>query len=234
MDKASPFVDAHTHKIQTDGNIWIVNILLKENSEEVRLNMPSALSVKVNLEPGIYFSVGIHPWYIDNWESKIKELEELSSNPKVVAIGECGLDKKHESSLDAQEQAFLFQILLSENLKKPLVIHCVKAFNELIQTRKSTKAQMPWVIHGFNNSLEIARQCIEYGMVVSFGKSLLSKNSKSVDVVKSLANNKFLLETDESNLPIEEIYTKCAGIKGISLEQLKIDMFQNVNHYFNL
>ena len=231
MDIADAFVDAHTHKIKVGSNIAIVNIMLRGDSDLTKDAFP-ALLLPTTPNTGIYFSAGIHPWYLNNWESTIKLLEELACNPKVIAIGECGLDKNSASLFDKQEQALRFQISLSENLKKPLIIHCIKAFNELIRLRKATHPAMPWIIHGFNNSAEIAGKCLEAGMVLSFGKSLHDKNSKSVELVKSLANNEFLLETDESDFSIEEVYAKCSDVKGIATEKLKFDMFQNFNHYF--
>jgi Mg-dependent DNase len=227
MNNDSPFIDAHTHKIPTSNNIAIVNILLRRDDNH---NEEPLISSNVNQVT--YFSVGIHPWYLENWEKSIDRLEEIANVPKVLAIGECGLDRTRETPFDRQKQAFLTQISVSENLKKPVIVHCVKAYSELIQLRKQAKPTKPWIIHGFNNNLEVAQKCIENGMMLSFGRSLLY-NSKLTEVIKLMNLNNFLLETDENEVPIEEIYTKCADIKAISVKQLKLELSQNFNKLFN-
>ena len=129
------FLNIHTHSsVHPDTEILSVSpATLLENQE------------------AIYASVGIHPWELTEanadtlWESLQKAVEDK----RVVAIGECGLDKLKGASLDLQIALFKKEALLAEAYSIPLVIHCVKAFNELILLKKEIKPLQPWIIHGF-------------------------------------------------------------------------------------
>jgi len=224
-----PLVDIHTHNFKPSGNITIVNVILADKSDNKNSISPILLR---NQKPFTYFSAGIHPWFSDDWETQIKLLEELSVHPKVIALGECGLDKSIKTSLDEQRKILNLQIKLSEKTQKPLIIHCIKAYNELIEIRKSTKSDLPWIIHGFNSSLKVAENCIKYGIYLSFGRSLFNNSLKMTELIQWIPISKLFLETDESDLPIEEIYLKYLKIKGISMNQLKVEMLQNFNTCF--
>jgi TatD DNase family protein len=226
MDSKNPFIDTHTHKIKAGSHIAVINILVKQYFTEYQY-----LISKNDSNPQILFSAGIHPWYMDGWQLQADHLKKIASKSRVVAIGECGLDKNAKSPLNEQIELFQWQINLSETLQKPLIIHCIKAFNELIEIRKNTGSDMPWIVHGFNSSPEVAGQCLSSGMILSFGQSLLHPKSHSREVIKTVENNSYLLETDESSYPIEEIYHQCATIKGVNIEQLKSEL---ANNFYNL
>lgn len=131
-----------------------------------------------NVEPawfepveGCYYSVGIHPWKVleagpEDWTT----LEKAVCHPSVLAIGEAGLDRLGPADILLQKEVFVRQILLSESVGKPLVIHCVKAFNELIELKKKYRPQMPWVVHGFRNNLHIACRLMQENIYFSLGE----------------------------------------------------------------
>ena len=176
MDRTDLFIDVHTHKIATDNQIAILNLIINKEF----IGPPQSFQQNTDNQK-FYFSAGVHPWYMDNWQLQMERLNEIASNPNIIAIGECGLDKKVGKPIAEQIELFHLQIALSEHLQKPLIIHCVKTFNELIEIRKSTKAKMPWIIHGFNGNIKIAMQCLNSGMILSFGKSLFNdRDRKSV------------------------------------------------------
>ena len=154
-----PYINIHTHSISTGNVIGILNVY------------PSDA-----LPDHVYLSSGIHPWYTDDWGNKMQQLTKLAADNRIIAIGECGLDTKSTTPLEMQKKIFIQQVELSEKFKKPLIIHCVKAFNELIQIHKMFKPAMPWILHGFNPNMEIANRCLELQMKLSFGKSLLLGN----------------------------------------------------------
>ena len=128
-----------------------------------------------NVEPawfepveGCYYSVGIHPWKVleagpEDWTT----LEKAVCHPSVLAIGEAGLDRLGPADILLQKEVFVRQILLSESVGKPLVIHCVKAFYELIELKKKYRPQMPWVVHGFRNNLHIACRLMQENIYFS-------------------------------------------------------------------
>ena len=109
---------------------------------------------------GLFRSVGIHPWYIYNVEEQLAELKRQVSFPDVVAIGETGLDKGAEAPLDCQREIFRASASFAENAGIFLIIHCVKAWDELIASKKELKPRVPWIIHGFRGNATLAGQLI--------------------------------------------------------------------------
>ena len=216
-----PLIDIHTHNVPFDRQIAILNVYPNNPIPE-------------NLPENSYCSSGVHPWYPEEWEKQIESLSALVRDKKIIAIGECGLDKKTFTLFSLQENIFNKQIELSEQYKLPLIIHCVKAHNELIQTHIRVKPEMIWIVHGFNSNLEIANQCINSGMMLSFGKILLQNDAKITKVVKDIPVSKIFLETDESGISILEIYNCYAKIKNMKLEVLKAEMLKNFYECFKI
>ena len=116
------------------------------------------------------FSCGVHPWYSMDSKSQLSELDKVVKEDVVVAIGETGLDKLKGAPLEMQERIFRHHILLSEKYQKPLIIHCVKAWDELIAIYKATKPLMPWVIHAYRGNPQQAQQLIALGFRFSIGE----------------------------------------------------------------
>lgn len=160
-----------------------------------------------NKYPESYFSVGIHPWDTLKLDSpdiikrEFEILDRVAKENSVVAIGETGLDALKGASLTSQEAVFRHHIELSEQLCKPLVIHCVKAWDKLLALHKEYSPRQNWAIHGFRGKPELARQLVSRGIYLSLGNKF---NSGILDVVPQ----EFILsETDESDslpeLPFE-------------------------------
>lgn len=176
----------------------------------------------------IHTSVGIHPWQLteETADAQWKALQEQISHPNVVAIGEGGLDKLKGPSLELQTDLLRKQIALSEEKSLPLILHCVKAFNELIQLKKETKPRQPWIIHGFRGKETLAMDCIRHDFYLSFGEHFQE------GAIKATPLEKLFIETDESETPIETIYSSIAKVRGISLEELKECIKKNVQEVF--
>ncbi|WP_417428378.1 TatD family hydrolase [Halpernia sp.] len=168
--------------------------------------------------PNTLFSAGVHPKDIlKDFESQLSWLTKIATHKNCFAIGECGLDSLVETDLELQKEVFLKQINLANKLKKPLIIHCVRQFQELSNFKKN--ATVPMIIHGFNKRESIGTELLEKGFYFSFGKSLL----QNVDLqlfFKSLPLDKIFLETDTAEIDIAEIYQKAAEIKNISIKKL--------------
>lgn len=167
------------------------------------------------------YSIGIHPWYIDEnrLKSDLKIIDEKLQLSECLALGECGLDKRIEVPLKLQIEVFEKQILLAEKHQKPLVLHLVAAFDELITIKKSMKISVPIIIHGFSKNEQVAKQLIENGFYLSFGKYLL-RNPELELVFNSIPNDKFFLETDTIDETLEEVYQLAAKYKNITIEEL--------------
>lgn len=176
------------------------------------------------------YSVGIHPWYIDanRLENDLKIIEEKLQLEECLALGECGLDKRIEVLMDLQIEVFEKQIALAEKYQKPLVLHLVAAFDELIAIKKRLKISVPIIIHGFSKNEQVAKQLIDNGFYLSFGKYLL-RNLELEAVFKSVPNDRFFLETDTIEETLEEVYTLAAKYKNIKIE----DLIELVNANFS-
>ncbi len=174
-------------------------------------------------------SLGLHPWFveIETWEIAWTNLTDLAKLSQVVAIGECGLDRNIDLSMEVQISIFKKHIELAEVLHKPLIIHCVKAFAELIALKKNTKSSIPWIIHGFHKKAEVFQQLLKHDFYFSFGAAILSDRDPVSSVVKTAPRGRFLLETDDrSDITIEQIYDRAASLRHVSLEILQTELIE--------
>jgi TatD DNase family protein len=215
------YINAHTHGPGKDNTLSVIN-LYPEN--------------KGSIVPGKYYSVGIHPWYIPETGSGklLNTLEKLARLEEVVAIGECGLDKLSSVPMDLQQFVFEKQVEIAENTGKPLIIHCVRAFNELVQVKNHTGSSVEWVIHGFNANLHVADMLIRHEMYFSFGKALANPGSNACKVLPQLDDELYLLETDDSAMDIEKVYSLASGLVGMDMDTLKLSMMTNFINIFKI
>lgn len=180
-----------------------------------------------------FYSIGLHPCYPEDMTEEAYALlcQRITREPMVWAIGECGLDKYSQVDFDIQKQYFIKQIELSELTHKPLIIHCVKAYNELLNLKKNYKPTQPWLIHGFRKNKNVAEQLIKAGCFLSFGQYY---NPEALTFAFQ-AGHAFL-ETDMDVMPIEDVYQKvkqtleASSIMEISLN-LSIFAPKNNNTY---
>ena len=180
-----------------------------------------------------FYSIGIHPWFIveERLESDFEVLESKLQEARCLAMGECGLDKRIEVPMELQQLVFEKQLLLAQKYQKPVVIHCVAAFQELIETVKKLNITVPILIHGFSKSEQLAKQLLDNGFYISFGKYLL-QNKELETVFKSVPNNRFFLETDTVEERIEAVYELSAKYKGISVEEMQKQVNSNFRCVF--
>ena len=114
-----------------------------------------------------WYSVGIHPWYIASFAASLNDskarFEELLDHPQVLAVGEAGLDKLAEAPLTLQIEVFEYQARLAEEADKPLIIHLVKAVDELLKLKQKIRPVKPWIIHGFRGKAALAEEYLRHG-----------------------------------------------------------------------
>lgn len=177
-----------------------------------------------------WYSVGIHPWEIHSEtfysNTEWKEFKKQASHSQVLAIGEAGLDKQTQTHLHIQEQLFIRQILLAEELCKPLIIHAVKAANELWKLREQIKSSNPWIIHGFRGNEMLAKQYIQHGFYLSFGEHYHK------EALCTTPTNRLFLETDESPVSITTMYERAATLRGMPTEVLQKAIEENIEKVF--
>ncbi len=146
----------------------------------------------IDTPPGeAWYSVGIHPWDADNPpdDADWLKLEKLARDPRVAAIGECGLDALRGGSAERQEAIFVRQAAIADDVGKFMIIHCVRRYGRLMELKKLLKPSVPWVIHGFRGKPELARQLSAAG----FGLSVAADSS----LPELLPDIHFFHETDE-------------------------------------
>lgn len=213
------FIDIHTHTTKSRDNlIQIVNLDLESPC----------------LEQG-YYSYGIHPWALDNVDFQIEEalslLEARLQSPNVLALGEAGLDKFH-ADFEQQIRLFERQIVLSENMKKPMILHDVKSHNEIIALRKKHKAVQPWIVHGFSGTEQDVQQLIGQGIYLSVGESLLHSERKIYKSFKFIDLDYLFLETDMSEIGVEKVYEAAAKLLETDIVTLQKQIFTNFARLF--
>ncbi|MEJ2884069.1 TatD family hydrolase [Pedobacter sp. GR22-6] len=174
-------------------------------------------------------ALGLHPWFAkpQQLNSDYARLREAAKLPQVKMIGECGLDRFKGPSLPEQTLILRKQFELADELQKPVILHCVRCFDELIALRKEMKLEIPMVLHGFNKKKELGRQMQSLGFYLSFGKALLDADSGAAALARE--GDVFFLESDHDEHRIEEIYEAAANLKNCSVEELKALIFANWN-----
>ncbi|MFA9190760.1 TatD family hydrolase [Flavobacterium sp. FZUC8N2.13] len=179
------------------------------------------------------YSIGIHPLFInlDRLESDFEILEQKAALPECLAIGECGLDKRSETAFEIQLDVLEKQLLLAEKHQKPVVIHCVHAFQELVELKNKLNITTPILIHGFSKKEQLAKQLLDNGFYLSFGKNLL-KNPELETVFTNTPNDFFFLETDMIEEGIHEVYALAAKYKKITVTELQQIISNNFNTVF--
>ncbi|WP_372642358.1 TatD family hydrolase [Ancylomarina sp.] len=215
-----PYIDIHTHHSnRKESVISIVNYF----PEQIKLE---DLSSKI-------VSVGLHPWHLnkDCEDENIDLIRTIASINKVLAIGEIGLDRNIAIPLGIQKAYFTKQVAIAEKFNKPIIIHCVRCFPELISIKKKIKASTPWLIHGFRNNIQIAQNLLKQDCYISFGEALLF-DKKIQNVFVEIPINQIFLETDESKHSIIDIYNKAAQLKGLQLDDFKMKLFENYKSVF--
>lgn len=153
---------------------------------------------------GIYYCLGIHPWYVD--EHRDADLEELrrrleSAPEACVALGECGLDRLH-GELERQQPWFEAQVTLARDLDWPLVIHSVRSHDEVLVTLKRIGTRAPVLVHGFSGSREQARKLVDQGCYLGVGGVITHERArKTRQAIGEMPLEALVLETDAPDMP---------------------------------
>jgi TatD DNase family protein len=216
------YIDIHTHQENAAENILAIRNVYP--------------SERIDFKADSYYSIGLHPWYIPDKGAGqfLNVMEELARRKEVAAIGECGLDKLSKSPMDIQMFVFEKHIEIAEKVQKPLIIHCVRSFNELVQTKIHSGSSVEWIVHGFNAKLQVADMLLRHEMYLSFGKALLNPESNASKMLPQIEDEMFLLETDDAAISIEEVYKTTADRLHMDIDFLQLLMQTNFINCFKL
>jgi len=212
-----PFVNIHTHNLIKNADV--INLVNVDQFEVVN-NGP--------------FSLGIHPWkaldisYADLEKVVLSKMQ----NPNFLAMGECGLDRIHKINFEVQKKVFEKQILLALSINKPLLIHCVKAYDEVYDLKKKRASTLPFIFHRYNASIDQFIKLNSLHCYFSFGSELLNPTEKVKTIIKQVPINTVFFETDDTQISIYDVYSAYAQLSGTSLDKLKLVIYENFRNLF--
>jgi TatD DNase family protein len=212
--------DIHTHKAEalSDAECQVKYILN---------TYPGDFHDKKSHYADCWFSCGIHPWNAEESDSRFDLLKDIVTRPEVVAIGEVGLDKLRGPDMLIQIEVFRKQIELAVSVNKPLIIHCVRAWDELISLYKDyQKHDIPRIIHGYRGNPEQTKQLSRLGFKFSIGEKFNRESLKRITVTD------IFFETDMSGLTICKIYRNVSQEIGVGNNHFVILVAENISRTF--
>lgn len=216
MFREDKFIDFHTHASvnnDSDNSVCIVSIDLGQNS------------------PKSIHTIGRHPWFVKEilTENEIESLRSRLTDPLCLGMGEVGLDKVRSESFELQKVVFEQQLQIANEMRYPVIIHCVKAFEELLLIRKKFDRIPNWAIHGYSKKAELAAKLINAGFYISLD-SITVRNAESV--LKIIPYDRLFLETDDSENSISDVYIRTAELMNKDLSELKRQFSKNAKEFF--
>jgi len=252
-----------------DENIWMINVGTERKTSE------RAVKIAEEYNEGVYAAIGLHPSHLVEQDVEYKENGEivkykskpeefdydfylnLAKNKKVVGIGECGLDfhrienqasekLKVKSLKEKQKEVFIKHLELAREVKKPIIIHCRDAHDDLLKILRLAVKPPSGVMHFFTGNLEQAKKYIELGFYISFsGVITFAKNYD--ELVRQIPLEKIIIETDcpyvapiphrgKRNEPqyVKYVAQKIAEIKGVSFEEVAEQTTKNARKLFKI
>lgn len=173
-------------------------------------------------------SAGIHPKEVPaDFEAGRNLLKQRAVLPNCVAIGECGVDALVPIPWEVQQIAFKEQILIANEVRKPIIVHCVRKFERLPDFIKHS--EMPMIVHGFNKKATVAEPLLKAGFYFSFGAALLHSVSLQA-LVKDFPADRMFFETDASQCGINAVYNKAAELRSTDLASLQNKIIENLHN----
>lgn len=226
------FIDFHTHKKSFPSKTLSVISVELIDLESLALE---------NLDYK-FFSVGLHPWRlpanIDNLEKDLRTLRKTLKLHKVIAIGEVGLDRLWGPAPVVQKTYFTELLKLAKDLNKPMIVHCVRYYPELIAIKTQCAPDLKVLVHGYNGKVEILEQLLKHNFYVSFGSLSLKRDDIYEFILqKPQYLDRICLETDDSGINIKEIYKRAAKVLKMNIKDLEqlmktnfISLFQDTDN----
>jgi len=248
------YVDVHCH---LDGCYYdnIDNVIINAKNNNVGKLIYNGCDIKTNKEvidlinkyDFVYGAIGFHPTELDN----IKDddyifLEDNIKNKKIVAIGEIGLDYHYEDTdKDKQKYHFIKQLELAKKYNLPVIVHSRDSIQDTYNILKEYSVK--GILHCYSGSVEMAKEFVKLGFLISVGGIVTFKNAKNIiDVIKNIDLSYLLLETDSPYLTPEPyrkyknepkyipvIASKIAEIKEISIEEVRDVTTSNAKRLFD-
>ncbi len=216
------YIDIHTHTwYESPDTTILLNVFAGDSR---------------NLERQVFKSLGLHPWHIHDqtYNNLLDSLKESVRHDGVIAIGETGLDKSIKTNYKLQNKVFSTQLDMAESMKKPLIIHCVRSYSEMLAYRKKSDKKIPWIFHWFNADIQVARELIKKNCYLSFGHMLFNDQSRAFRSFPEIPTDNLFFETDDAGYSIRQIYEKAAQLRKIPEDELKMCIMNNFTRCFQI
>ena len=223
----APYIDFHTHRRMGGDRIEVLNV-----------DMSNGATSEVKAIFDDPFSIGIHPWNVSvdraTNDLAIERLLTVIADHRgrnLVAVGECGLDYVSEVDRNVQYAVFVEQLKIAQRYSLPVVLHCVRSFNDIMSALIVNRVERA-VFHSFIGSVQQAEQAVARGYYCSFSPRSLA-SSRTCEVVKRIVPTALLIESDESEIAIEDVYATVARLRGCRAEEIKEVVSNNYKQLIN-
>ena len=214
LDREIKFIDFHTHgETVSPETLSVISFELAD----FKKSPPIPAADK-------FFSVGLHPWRLPattaGLEKVLPALRQALASPGVIALGEAGLDRLRGPDMTIQTAFFTAVLKLAAELNKTMIVHCVRAYPELLALKKQF-ADVKMLVHGYNGKVDILEQLLRHDCFVSFGAAALRRDDLYTYVrQKPACLSRICLETDDSDINIRDVYNTAAQVFGLEPEEL--------------
>lgn len=207
-------IDIHTHTQKDDTDITILS-----------LTDPTQV-------PDSFFSAGLHPEDAERYT--VDDFRTLWDDPRCIAIGECGLDRRFQKTTDLtqQKKLFLRQAELAEEKGVPLIIHSVRTHEDIRQIKSAMSPAVPWVLHGFRSNERSTFTLLDAGFYLSFGDGLLKDAGNMEVFFPKIPLDRIFFETDTSTTSLRQIYALAAGMHDMTMDDLCKAVHANFERIF--
>lgn len=189
---------------------------------------------EVSDDPGP-LSRGLHPWDIDpvRLEADLAMLEGLLDDPRILALGECGIDRLRGPAVEIQTTAFLRQTEISRRRRLPLLVHCVRAGSDLLAAHVRAPAHPPWILHGWTGgALQTGDLLRHDGILFSFSPSALRPGARARESMQLVPPERLFLETDDSGEDAEAFESRVSTVLGVTPSELRSQLHRNWERVF--
>jgi len=218
LNKHQKYINIHTHKSTLNDTVFEI-----KNVQFGKENVTN-----------LFCSIGIHPWNVGLFSSFPNEDFKSAAREMVcLLVGEVGLDKLH-SYFEKQKDFFKIQAQLAQELKMPIMIHCVKAFDEVYQILTEIRFEFPVVFHAYNGNRQLTEQLMKFNSYFSVGELLMRKTSTIRKSILNIPIERLFLETDAAEHNIESIYNEAATLLGLEIPDLQERVLMNFNKVFEI
>ena len=222
------YLDHHTHISGSPSNASeIMRIFSIDASNFEDLGKISEITTM-----GHGFTIGLHPMSYNfmTFENVSRIIHQYHDN--ILGIGECGLDTRIAVPRQHQIELFTAHAELAMEMHLPLIIHCVRSYDDIVHLHQRLKPSTPWIIHGFNRTENIAVKLLDLGIFLSIGKELLDPGHPISTFFKKIGEYPFFLETDGKDIAIQTLYQQASNMLDMSIEAISTIIASHVQQVY--